>query len=78
MSEGSSSGGFLTQLVDSIVQFPGEFVDVAMHDPLSAVLIAFGALFVTAASAVFGYLAAGAALSVFTIDSSGGPPQQAG
>ncbi|QLH76180.1 hypothetical protein HZS55_02160 [Halosimplex rubrum] len=64
-----------TELVDSIVQMPGEFAEVAAHDPVNYVLIAFGALFVAAASAVFGYLSLGAFFSLFTGASS--PPPEA-
>jgi len=64
-----------TELVDSIVQMPGEFAEVAAHDPLNYVLIAFGALFVAGASAVFGYLSLGAFFSLFTGSSS--PPPEA-
>ena len=39
------------ELVNSLIELPGHFADVAMHDPISAVLVAFGALFVVAPSA---------------------------
>lgn len=41
------------------------FTDVATSDPLSAVLIALGGLLTFAATAVFGGLSAGAAVSFF-------------
>jgi len=63
------------ELVNSLIEMPGHFADVAMHDPISAVLIAFGALFVVAPSAALGYLSLGAFLSLFTVDTS--PPPEA-
>lgn len=62
------------ELVNSVAEMPFRFAEVAAHDPVSAVLIAFGALFVTAAVAVFGYLSLGAFFSLFTAGSS--PPQR--
>ncbi|WP_436907545.1 hypothetical protein [Halosimplex marinum] len=64
-----------TQLVNSIIEMPSHFQDVAAHDPLNYVLIAFGVLFVAGASAVFGYLSLGAFFSLFTGASS--PPPEA-
>ncbi|MFC7141311.1 hypothetical protein ACFQMA_15915 [Halosimplex aquaticum] len=64
-----------TELVNSIIEMPGHFQEVAMHDPLSAVLLALGALFVLAPSAVMGYLSLGAFFSLFSIESS--PPPEA-
>lgn len=64
-------------LVESIVEMPSHFADVAAHDPVSAVLMVFGALFVAAASAVFGYLSLGAFVSLFTRDWSTEPPRGA-
>ena len=45
---------------------PGHFADVAAHDPLGAVLLAFGTLFVAVSVGVFGYLSVGAFFSLFT------------
>lgn len=72
--------GLLTQLIQSIVEMPARFADVALADPLSAILILFGTLFVGAASVVFGYLTLGAALSLVMRPGSGGrspPPREA-
>ena len=67
-----------SQLVQSIVDMPGKFIDIAMADPLSAVLILIGAALVGAASAVFGYLSLGAAASLVIRPGSGrSPPQEA-
>jgi len=58
------------ELLDSIIEMPGQFADVAMHDPLSAVLIAFGALFVTLAVGAFGYLSLGALVSFLSVENA--------
>ncbi|WP_136689452.1 hypothetical protein [Halorhabdus amylolytica] len=55
---------FISDLLDSIVEMPARFVDVAMHDPIGAVLIAFGALFVGLAVLAGGVLSLGAALDL--------------
>ena len=59
-----------SELVDSIIEMPGHFVDVATHDPVSAALLAIGALLTFAAVAVLGYLSLGAVLSVLTVENS--------
>jgi hypothetical protein len=67
-----------TQLVQSIIDMPGRFIDIALADPISAVLILVGAAMVGAASAVFGYLSLGAAASLVMRPGSGrSPPQEA-
>ena len=68
----------LTELVRSIIDMPGQFIEIALFDPLSAILILIGALFVGAASAVFGYLSLGAAVSLVMRPGSGqSPPPEA-
>lgn len=64
------------ELVNSILEMPGRFAEVAMHDPLNIVLLLFGVLFVGAASAAFGYLSLGAFFSLFNVDSSPPPDAQ--
>ncbi len=59
----------VTELIQSVLDMPGEFATVATHDPLSALLIAFGALFVLVSAGYFGVLTLGAAVNVLT----GGP-----
>lgn len=54
----------ISDLVESIVDMPGEFADVAMQGPIEAVLLAFGALFVVVPSVVFTYLALGAGIDI--------------
>lgn len=66
------------QFVQSILDMPGKFIDIALADPISAVLILIGAVLVGAASAVFGYLTLGAAASlVVRPGSARSPPQEA-
>ena len=67
-----------SQFVQSILDMPGKFIDIAMADPLSAVLILIGAALVGGASAVFGYLSLGAVVSLFFRPGSGrSPPPEA-
>ncbi len=56
------------ELLDSIIEMPFLFADVAAHDPLSAVLVAFGSLFVGLAMSVFGYLSLGALVAVLSAE----------
>jgi hypothetical protein len=67
-----------TQLVQSVIDMPGKFLEIALADPISAVLMLIGAALVGAASAVFGYLSLGAAASLVMRPGSGrSPPQEA-
>lgn len=68
----------LTDLIDSILAMPEAFTEVAMHDPLSAVLMAVGSVLFLATFGVFGYLALGAAVDAVVPDVSAGGPPQAG
>jgi hypothetical protein len=65
------------QLVESIVETPSRFAEVAAHDPLNPVLMAFGALFVGAAMVAILFLSLGAFLSLFTRNWSAEPPRGA-
>ena len=66
------------QLVQSVLDMPGKFIDIALFDPLSALLILIGAALVGGASAVFGYLTLGAAASLVIRPGSGrSPPREA-
>lgn len=64
----------LTQLVESAVELPVRFAEVAAHDPVSAVLMALGALLTFVAVGVMGYLSLGAFVSLFTRDWSPASP----
>ena len=68
----------VSQFVQSVLDAPGKFVDIAMTDPISAVLILIGAALVGVSSAVFGYLSLGAAASLVVRPGSGrSPPPEA-
>lgn len=54
----------VSQFVESIVEMPGAFADVAMQGPFEALLLAFGVLFVVFPSAVLAYLTLGAGLAL--------------
>lgn len=64
---------FIEELIQSIIDMPGEFADVATADPLSAVLVAIGGLLTFAAMAVFGGLTLGAVVDLLTPETSGPP-----
>lgn len=68
---------FIRELFQSLIDMPGKFADIAMHDPLSAVLLTVGAILTTLAVAYFGLLAAGSVLDLFTPEASG-PPRRPG
>ena len=53
---------FVSQVVGSIAEMGPKFQPVATQDPLAAVSMAMGALFVVAASGVLGYLVFWAAM----------------
>lgn len=60
-----------SRLLESIVDMPGEFADVAAQGPIEGLLVLFGALFVIAPTAYFGYLSTGAVLSLLIPESFG-------
>ncbi|WP_158055274.1 hypothetical protein [Halorussus halophilus] len=68
----------MATIIQNVLDMVGYFTDVALSDPISAVLLALGAFFVAASSAVMGYLTLGAALDAVVPDISAGgkPPQQ--
>lgn len=68
----------LSDLIDSIVEMPGEFAAVATNDPVSAVLVALGTLLIAFSMGVFGYLTLGALVDLVIPDSTGRAPPQAG
>lgn len=49
----------VSQLLESVIEMPGQFADVAAQGPLEGILLLFGALFVVLPSAVLGYLVLG-------------------
>ncbi|MFC7057875.1 hypothetical protein [Halovenus salina] len=56
----------ISKLIDSIIDMPGEFADVAAQGPAEGLLLAFGALFVVVPSLALGYLALGAGIDLLT------------
>jgi len=68
---------FIRDLFQSILDMPGEFADVAMHDPLSAILLVIGGGLTTVAVAYFGLLALGSIAAALT-PAPGGQPRQPG
>jgi len=68
----------MVSIVDNLTEMVSLFSDVATADPLSAVLLAVGALFVVAPSAALGYLAAGAFVDLLIPESIGRSPPQRG
>ena len=59
------------RLIESIIDMPAKFAPAVTQDPISAILVALGGLFVFAASAVFGVLTLGAAIDLILPDSEG-------
>lgn len=68
---------FIRELFQSVLEMPGKFVDVAMHDPLSAVLLAIGGLITTLSVAYFSLLSLRSLVELFT-PAPGGQPRQPG
>jgi hypothetical protein len=58
----------LGELVQSVLDAPGIFADIATHDPISAVLIGIGALLVLGSLGFFSLLVAGSAIELVTPD----------
>ncbi|AAG20629.1 MULTISPECIES: hypothetical protein [Halobacterium] len=57
-------------IIDNLVTMVEHFTTAATTDPLSAIGILFGALFVTAAAGAFGALAVGGLISPLVPDSA--------
>jgi hypothetical protein len=60
----------LSDLIQSIVDMPAEFADIAAQGPIEAFLILMGAVLVGAPVAFFGLLVFGAVIEFITPDSS--------
>ena len=58
-------------VIDNLVSLVQEFATVATSDPLSAVLLALGAVLTAFASLFFGFLVAGGLLDFLTPDVGG-------
>ncbi|MFC7044446.1 hypothetical protein ACFQH6_02615 [Halobacteriaceae archaeon GCM10025711] len=68
----------MAPLIEQLVQLVNTFLQVALADPISIVLVGMGFLLTTFALVVFGVLALGALLDLITPESSGRtPPREA-
>lgn len=61
----------LSRLVQSIVDMPGEFAEVAGQGPIEALLVLMGAILVGLPVAFFGVLVLGALVDLVTPESFG-------
>ena len=66
------------RLLGNVLDLADTFTDVAFSDPLSAVLMVSGAVFVLFSVGVLGYLATGALLSGIIPENIGRTPPQQG
>ncbi|MFW5956285.1 MAG: hypothetical protein ACOCQY_02665 [Halorhabdus sp.] len=55
---------FLSELLNSGIDMPGKFLEVATQDPISAILVVFGAVFVGGAVLAGAYLGLGAVVDL--------------
>lgn len=65
-------------LLDDLVEMTRLLTEVALRDPVSAVLLAIGTLLVVFSVAVLGYLAAGALVDLVIEDRSRRAPRRRG
>lgn len=68
---------FIRRLLQSILDMPGEFVNIATHDPLAAVMLAVGSIIMLVSIGYFTLLALGSVADVFTPE-PGGQPRRPG
>lgn len=68
---------FIRELFQSILKIPGEFAEVAMHDPLGAVMLAIGGILILLSVGYFTLLVLGSLASLVTPE-PGGRPRQPG
>jgi hypothetical protein len=68
---------FIRELFQSILDMPGKFADVAMSDPLGAVMLAVGSILVLLSVGYFTLLTLGSILDLFTPE-VGGQPRRPG
>ncbi|WP_338727052.1 hypothetical protein [Haladaptatus sp. DJG-WS-42] len=64
------------ELLNNVVELTMRFTDVALSDPLSALLLTMGALLTGVSMLALGYLALGAVGDAMVGDVTQGPPQQ--
>jgi len=61
----------LSELIQSVIDMPGEFADVALQGPVEAILVLSGAILVGLPLALFTYLLVGAAVELVLPESFG-------
>lgn len=61
----------LVRLVQSMLETPGKFAEVAMHDPISAFILLVGSILTFGAIGVFGLLVAGAGFDLIRPEKAG-------
>lgn len=62
---------FIQELLTSLTEAPGQFIDVAAHDPVSAVLILIAFLILAASLGYFAVLVLGAVVDLIRPSSGG-------
>ncbi|MFD1587896.1 hypothetical protein ACFR9U_12985 [Halorientalis brevis] len=67
----------MVDLIGNVTTMITEFTNIALSDPLSAILILFGSLFVGGSVLAFTYLTLGAVVDLVTPEVSEGPARQA-
>jgi len=67
----------MVNVIGNITEMITQFTNIALSDPLSAISLAFGSLFIAVSVGAFGYLALGAAVDLVTPERSREPPQRA-
>lgn len=67
---------FIRELFQSILDMPGNFTDIALHDPLAAVMLAVGSIIMLVSIGYFSLLTLGSILDLFTPEP--GQPRQPG
>ncbi len=67
----------MVDLIGNVTTMINEFTNIALSDPLSAILILFGSLFVGGSVLAFTYLTLGAIVDLVTPEVSEGPARQA-
>ncbi len=61
----------LSRLIDSVIQMPQDFADVATQGPIEGILVLIGGLLVTVPMVFFGVLVLGAIVDLVTPESFG-------
>lgn len=60
----------IAELIDSITDAPELFADIVTHDPISAIMVAFGGAFIALSIGFFAILVLGAVVDLVTPDKS--------